>query len=76
MFFTLDRTEENTFAVLLDDDGNKHIVPLTSLNPDFKAGDVYTSENGNYIYNEKETALRRSKNSQKLKNLLNKAINR
>lgn len=65
MFYTLDRTEED-FAVLIDENGRKTDVPLSSL-PVLRAGSVYENKDGIYIYNEKETHKRRTAAAERLK---------
>ena len=72
MFFTLNRIEENTIAVLIDDNGSKTDIPLSALRKDCRTGDVYEFSDGMYIYNEKETRLRRESAREKLNRLLRK----
>lgn len=76
MFFTLDRIENETIAVLLDDNGKKHDVSITLLPEEKNIGSVYIFDGNIYIYNEKETRKRQSDNSDKLKKLLSKAKNK
>lgn len=76
MFYTLDRIENGTIAVLIDDEGKKYDVHISLLLGKQDIGSVYTSDESNYIYNEKETQSRRSSNSEKLRKLMNKAKNR
>ena len=76
MFYTLDRIENETVAVLIDDEGNKHDVHISLLSENTDIGSVYNSDGSYYIYNEKETNSRRSSNSEKLRKLMSKAKNR
>lgn len=76
MFYTLDRIENETTAVLIDDDGNKFDISITLLPDEKNICSVYESDGTNYIYNEKETQKRKNNNSEKLKKLLSKAKNR
>lgn len=76
MFFTLDRIENGTIAVMIDDDGNKSDIDIALLSNDPEIGNVYESDGTFYIYNEKETQQRKNSNSEKLKRLMNKAKNR
>ena len=76
MFYTLDRIENETVAVLIDDEGNKHDVHISLLSGNHDIGNVYNSDGSHYIYNEKETSARRSSNSEKLRKLMSKAKNR
>lgn len=76
MFYTLDRIENDTVAVLIDDEGKKYDVQVSFLQETQDIGSVYSFDGSNYIYNEKETQKRRTSNSEKLKRLMNKAKNR
>ena len=76
MFYTLDRIENDTVAVLIDDEGNKHDVHISLLSESTDIGNVYNFDGSHYIYNEKETSARRSSNSEKLRKLMSKAKNR
>lgn len=76
MFYTLDRIENDTVAVLIDDEGNKYDVHVSLLTENHDIGNVYNFDGSHYIYNEKETSVRRSSNSEKLRKLMNKAKNR
>ena len=76
MFYTLDRIENDTVAVLIDDEGNKVDVHISLLSENTDIGSVYNSDGNHYIYNEKETNSRRSSNSEKLRKLMSKAKNR
>ncbi len=60
MFYTLNRIEEEAFAVLTDDNGKKYDVPVAGMPKELKIGNVYELIDGSYIYNEKETEKRRS----------------
>lgn len=75
MYFTLDR-KENNFAVMISDDGSKTDVTPDAFSGDIAEGNVYTYENGVYIYNEKETLARKNKNRSKFNSLLKRAKNR
>lgn len=76
MFLTLDRIENETVAVLIDDSGNKYDVHISLIPKNYEIGNVYTIKDGMYIYNEKETKIRHKNNSEKLKKLFNKAIDK
>ncbi len=76
MFYTLDRIENNTVAVLIDDEGKKYDTEISLLTGSQDIGSVYSFDGNHYIYNEKETKSRRSSNSEKLRKLINKAKNR
>ncbi|MBR3868366.1 MAG: DUF3006 domain-containing protein [Clostridia bacterium] len=76
MFYTLDRIENGTIAVLIDDEGKKYDVNISLLHGNQDIGSVYSFDGNNYIYNEKETQARRSSNSEKLRKLMSKAKNR
>ena len=76
MYFTLDRIENNSVAVLIDDNGKTYDVNTSLLPEEKDPGCIYTFDRSSYIYNEKETFNRRNNNSEKLKKLLNKAKNR
>ena len=62
MLFTLDRIEEKTVAVLIDDNGRKTDIPLSALGSDCRVGDVYELIDGSYIYNEKDLSLTGERN--------------
>lgn len=76
MFFTLDRIENETIAVLIDDNGNKYDISVELLGNESVIGNVYESDGTDYIYNEKETQKRKNSNSEKLKKLMSKAKRR
>ena len=76
MHFTLDRIENNSVAVLTDDNGKTYDVDLSLLPKEKDPGCIYDFDGSSYIYNEKETVSRRNRNSDKLKKLMNKAKNR
>lgn len=76
MHFTLDRIENNSVAVLIDENGKKYDVSVDLLAEERSAGSIYNFDGNTYIYNEKATASQRTDNSEKLKKLLNKAKNR
>lgn len=76
MFFTLDRIENETIAVLIDDNRNKYDISIELLGNESVIGNVYESDGTDYIYNEKETQKRKNSNSEKLKKLMSKAKNR
>lgn len=76
MYFTLDRIENGSVAVLTDDNGKTHDVSVDLLPEQRDAGCIYNYDGSSYIYNEKETVSRRNSNSEKLKKLINKAKNR
>lgn len=76
MFYTLDRIENETIAVLIDDDGKKYDISISLLPQTKIIGSVYSFDGNIYIYNEKETEQRRNDNSEKLKRLINKAKNK
>ena len=67
MFLTLNRIEEDTFAVLTDDDGRKYDVPVSQMPEELHIGNVYEFIDGVYIYNRKETEKRRSAAKDRLK---------
>lgn len=67
MFYTLDRTEGD-FAVLIDENGSKTDIHISSL-PVLRSGSVYEKENDVYIYNEKETEKRRTAAAERMKKL-------
>ncbi len=60
MFYTLNRIEEELFAVLTDDDGRKYDIPVSEMPKELSIGNVYEVIDGAYIYNEKETEKRRT----------------
>ena len=72
MFFTLNRIEEETFAVLTDDNGKKYDVPVHELTGDLRIGNVYELIDDAYIYNEKETEKRRTAAKSRLKSFFGK----
>ena len=76
MYFTLDRIENGSVAVLTDDNGKTYDVSIDLLPEKRDAGCIYNYDGSSYIYNEKETVSRRNSNSEKLKKLINKAKNR
>lgn len=76
MFYTLDRIENDSVAVLIDDEGKKYDVEISLLQETQDIGSVYSFDGNTYIYNEKETHKRRTSNSEKLKRLMSKAKNR
>lgn len=76
MFFTLDRTEDCNFAVMIGDDGEKRDVILDVISGEIAEGNVYTFSDGIYIYNEKETTDRKNSNKSKFERLLKRAKNR
>ncbi len=67
MFFTLNRIEEETYAVLTDDNGIKYDIPVSDLPGEIRIGNIYDKVDGVYIYNEKETEKRRSAAQNRLK---------
>lgn len=75
MFFTLDRIENTNIAVMISDDNKKTDVVTDLISGEIREGNVYTETNGIYIYNEKETAARKSKNKNKFAVLFRKAKN-
>ena len=76
MYFTLDRIENESVAVLTDDNGKTYNVSTDLLPEQRDAGCIYNYDGSSYIYNEKETVNRRNSNCEKLKKLINKAKNR
>lgn len=76
MLFTLDRTEDDRIAVMISDDGEKKDVPFSLITGGIKEGNVYSCENGSFIYNEKETEKRKNINREKFNKLLKRAKNR
>ena len=76
MYFTLDRIENKSVAVLTDDNGKTYDVSTSLLPQEKDPGCVYNYDGSSYIYNEKETVSRRNSNSEKLNKLINKAKNR
>lgn len=60
MFYTLNRIEEEFFAVLTDDNGKKHDISVSEMPEEMNIGNVYEFIDGAYIYNEKETEKRRA----------------
>lgn len=76
MFYTLDRIEDENIAVLIDDGGKKADIPFSLLPPHSKPGDVFRSENGAYIFDEKETQERRLRISDKRNRFFNKMKNK
>lgn len=60
MFYTLNRIEEELFAVLTDDNGKKYDIPVSEMPEEMNIGNVYELIDDAYIYNEKETEKRRS----------------
>lgn len=67
MFYTLDRIEEESFAVLTDDNGRKYDVPIREMPDELRIGNVYEIIDGAYIYNKEETEKRRSAAKDRLK---------
>lgn len=67
MFFTLNRIEEELFAVLTDDNGTKYDISVSELPDEIRIGNVYEIIDGAYIYNEKETEKRRTAAKNRLK---------
>ncbi len=65
MFFTLDRIEENTFAVLTDDNGKVYSQKLSLLPENSRTGDVFTLQNGVYVYEAEQTAERKQRIAEK-----------
>ena len=74
MNFTLDRIENNSVAVLIDENGKKFDVCVDLLPNERSSGSIYNFDGNTYIYNEKETIARRNQNSDKLKKLMNKEV--
>lgn len=72
MFFTFDRIEDNSFAVLVDDDGKIYNAELSALPKGSKTGDVFTYENGMYIPAAEEAASRKERIREKRNNFFNK----
>lgn len=72
MFFTLNRIEENNFAVLTDDNGKVYSEELSLLPENCSVGDVFVFENGNYIHVPEETAERKQCLKEKRDNFFNK----
>lgn len=72
MFFTLNRTEENKFAVLIDDSGKVYVEELTLLPENCRIGDVFILESGVYVTAVEETAERKRKLKEKRDNFFNK----
>ena len=65
MYYTLDRIEDNGFAVLIDDSGTVYNEKLSRLPEDPKAGNVYTLSADIFILDEAETETRRQRISEK-----------
>ncbi len=76
MYYTLDRIEDNSIAVLCDDDGRIFNVPVKNLQGAPKVGDVFRCENGYYTADIKETAERRSRIAKKRTDFFNKIKNK
>lgn len=72
VYYTLDRTEDENFAVLVDDSGKTYDVPLGHLPQHDGTGSVFYNDNGEYIFDENETGIRRKKISEKRKKFFNK----
>lgn len=75
MFFTLDRTEDGSIAVMISDEKERINVPFSDID-EIREGSVYTFADGLYIYNEKETLARKSSNKAKFNELLKRAKNK
>jgi len=60
-FYVVDRIEDNTWAVLYDDNDNKLDIPLTILPKNVKEGDILRFDERNQIWviDEEETARRK-----------------
>lgn len=72
MFFTLDRIEENAFAVLTDDNGKVYSEKLSALPENSRTGDVFTFKNGVYVYDAVQTAERKQRIAEKRNKFFNK----
>ncbi|MBQ8209033.1 MAG: DUF3006 domain-containing protein [Clostridia bacterium] len=75
MFYTLDRTEDNNIAVLIDDDGRIYNVSANILSDTCSVGDVFVCKDGKYIFDAQETALRRARIAQKRNRFFSKIKN-
>lgn len=72
MFYTLDRTEDNNIAVLIDDDGKKYDIPLENLPEHDGTGSVFREENGVYLFDKEETDRRRISIAEKRRRLFDR----
>lgn len=72
MFFTLDRIEDNSFAVLIDDNGKVYSEELSLLPENSNTGDVFIYEDGIYKHAAEETASRKERIREKRNNFFNK----
>ena len=72
IYYTLDRTEDENFAVLVDDNGKIYDVPHGQLPQHDGTGSVFYNDNGEYIFDKNETDRRRKRISEKRKKFFNK----
>ena len=72
MFYTLDRIEESSIAILTDEEGRVHNADISALPSDARAGDVFVCENGVYKFAADETAERKNRIKEKRDNFFNK----
>ena len=71
-FYSLDRIEDNSTAVFIDDAGRKYDTHIKNLSQK-EVGGIYTESGGRFIYNEEETIKRRQRMEEKKKLLKEKA---
>lgn len=76
MFYTLNRTEDGSIAVLTDDEGNKYDIPSDELPENTGVGSVFEKDNGRFIFNEKETDRRKRRIQEKSGRLFDKLKSR
>ncbi|MBR1752055.1 MAG: DUF3006 domain-containing protein [Ruminococcus sp.] len=60
MYYSVDRLDENYISVC-DDDGETKEIRRVHFEGDVRVGQVYRFEQGRFIYDEQETALRRER---------------
>lgn len=72
IYYTLDRIEDENFAVLVDDSGKPHDVSLSQLPNHDGVGSVFYNDNGEYIFDKSETEIRRKRIGQKRKKFFDK----
>lgn len=72
-FYSLDRIEDNSTAVFIDDNGKKYDTHINNLS-EKAIGGIYTESGGRFIYNKEET-IKRKQRLEKKKLLLKERAN-
>lgn len=76
MFFTLNRIEDKSIAVLIDDNGKKYDINASLLPAHDGIGSVFSVQDDVYVFEKGETDTRRARINEKSKAFFNKLKNK